>query len=327
MFTKLYVADYQSIAEADLDLAPFTVIVGDNRSGKTALLRALRALVFNQSGNGFIRRGEPECMVEVTTSEGDIIAWGKTKTTAFYRLNDQDYSKMGGSVPDEVRDALGIRNIEVDATLTLTPQIARDTEQFFLLDRSAGQAARALAKMTKLDVVVRAQAICRAALKDVKDKLKIAVAKRESAEQELREFPDMDAWGAEIEALREKNEAVTGDVTRYNRAAGLVEVVARPVPPKVEYIDLDDTLTEIGWLHTYLSDLKHDVPADVGDISEAKTILERWAQGETAQRASVTAEWDVHESDAEYEMNEQEELRISKVLGAIKVCPTCGGAM
>src|SRR3990167_4522098 len=145
MLKHLYVADYQSIEEADIELKPFTVIVGDNRSGKTALLRALRALVFNQSGSGFIRRGEPECMVEVTTEEGDVIAWGKTKTTAFYRLNDKDYSKMAGSVPEEIQDALGIRSIDVDATLTLTPQIARDTEQFFLLDRSAGQAARALA--------------------------------------------------------------------------------------------------------------------------------------------------------------------------------------
>lgn len=327
MLTKLYVANYQSIEEADLELAPFTVIVGDNRSGKTALLRALRALVFNQSGNGFIRRGQPDCMVEVTTSEGDLIVWGKTKTTAFYQMNDQDFSKMGGSVPDEIRDALGIRSIEIDATLTLTPQIAKDTEQFFLLDRSAGQAARALAKMTKLDVVVQAQSICRAALKDVKDKLKVAVAKRESAEQEMKEFPDMDAWGAELETLRRKSATVAVGVVRYSRAQPLVENVLRSIPPPLKIDSPVDTITEIRKLWKYLNDWNVELPPTVPDIDEVKSLFTRWAQGCVEQQVVADSYEDELMAEGDINSNVTEESDLREALSSIKVCPTCGGDM
>lgn len=331
MFTRLAVKDYQSVAEADIELAPFTVVVGRNRSGKTALLRALRALIFNQSGSGFIRRGQSSCEVEVDTAEGDTIGWKKTKTTAAYTLNDRTFSKMAGSVPEDIADALGVRAIEVDNSLTLTPQLARNTELLFLIDKSAGQIARALAKMTKLDIVVKAQALCRQGLKESKDKLKIAVAKRESAEQELREFPDMDAWGAEIEALRKKITVASAGASRHQEATSALQTIQRVEPdanvtlPDIgefaEPLDLLSDLTRI------LTELKTEVPEDVGDIEPIKELANRWREGVIAEREREAAYWDVKEVDDEYEMKDQEQQRIQKMLADVKTCPVCGGSL
>jgi len=173
MFTRLSVQDFQSIAAADLELAALTVFVGENRSGKTALLCAIRNVLINKTGQAFIRRGKARCIVTIGTLEGNLVTWEKTKSTATYDLNGQSFSKMAGSVPEEVKDALGVREVVVDNTLTLSPQLALSAgDNLFLLDKSPGQAARALAKLTRLDVVVKAQVLCKQAIRRFKDELK-----------------------------------------------------------------------------------------------------------------------------------------------------------
>ena len=48
MLERLEVKDYQSLADIDIPLGRFTVIVGPSGNGKSALIRALRALWENQ---------------------------------------------------------------------------------------------------------------------------------------------------------------------------------------------------------------------------------------------------------------------------------------
>ena len=55
MLERIEVKDYQSLADVDIPFGRFTVIVGPSGNGKSALIRALKALCFNQVGHRFIR--------------------------------------------------------------------------------------------------------------------------------------------------------------------------------------------------------------------------------------------------------------------------------
>jgi len=64
---------------------------------------------------------------------------------------------------------LGIRCVEVDATTSIWPQVHQQGEYAFLIKPhlTSGQAARAIARLTKLDIVVKAQQLCKSAIRNI----------------------------------------------------------------------------------------------------------------------------------------------------------------
>lgn len=192
MLERLEVHDYQSLKDVDLALGQFTVIVGPSGNGKSALIRALRALAFNQVGQRFIRHGRPKAWVRLTFDDGQVVEWEKPREKgATYALNDQLYTRVGRAVPEDVENALRIRRIEIDKGFTFAPQFQSQHDLPLLLTESSTLAARALAKLTKLSVIVEAQMDCR---RDGKRAGREQVAAEEEVErtkQKLRDLPNV----------------------------------------------------------------------------------------------------------------------------------------
>ncbi len=251
--SRLRVQNYQSIKDCDIPLGPLTVCVGDNEAGKSALLRAIRAACFNDTGTDFISHGQDKTTVELTLFSGDaethLLRWRKKRdggaTYDLWELDvngerhsgeEQHFSKLGSAVPPEVVQALGIVQIEVDKTLTITPQIHRQGEYAFLIDKSEGQAARALAKMTKLDVVVEAQGLVRADLRRVKQDLNSESSLIEALEKQEGEFVGLDDEVALLESVSDGIGLAESEIRRiaemqivfsaYHAARSVVEEAA-----------------------------------------------------------------------------------------------------
>lgn len=159
---QLVIQDFQSIEGAVLDLAPLTVIVGKGDSGKSAVLRALRAALFNDSGDDFVRSGTKQATVALAFSDGNVLIWEKPLGKgSSYNLNGQPFTKLAGQVPAEVSDVTGFRAIEVDGSTSITPQMHDQFDQPFILFESGSRVARILGTLTKLNAVVQAQLICK----------------------------------------------------------------------------------------------------------------------------------------------------------------------
>lgn len=159
---KIKVRNYQSLEDVDLILGTMTVIIGASGSGKSSLIRALKALVFNQTGDRFIRHGQQKTSVILTFDDGKTVEWEKTRgKSATYDANGVLYTRTGTKVPSEIEEALGIRRIEIDKGLSFTPQFHSQHDAPLLLTESSTLAARALAKLTKLSILVEAQMDCR----------------------------------------------------------------------------------------------------------------------------------------------------------------------
>lgn len=166
MLERIEVKGYQSLKDIDLPLGSFTVIVGPSGNGKSSLIRALKAICFNQSGHRFISHDQQRAWVRLTLDGGQTVEWEKPKDkSATYTTNDQLYTRTGRAVPEDIEKLIGIRKIEIDKGLAFTPQFHSQNDGPLLLDESSTLAARALAKLTKLSVLVEAQMDCRRDLK------------------------------------------------------------------------------------------------------------------------------------------------------------------
>ncbi len=118
--SEVTIRNFQSHANTNLEFAPagqLTVITGDTDSGKTAVLRALRWVMYNEpSGTDFIRAGFRTAEVMAFMADGRIVSRRRTPSLNQYITNvaegtkeqEQIYEGFGLSVPPEVQAILGV---------------------------------------------------------------------------------------------------------------------------------------------------------------------------------------------------------------------------
>ncbi|NLN49875.1 MAG: AAA family ATPase, partial [Clostridiales bacterium] len=113
----LRIKNFQTHKDTTLQFCKgLNVLVGESRNGKTAILRMLRWIYYNEPrGDRFIRSGEEQCEGEVILSDGTSVQRirnRKGKITC-YGLNspgqeEQAFTKYGTEVPLELQQALGV---------------------------------------------------------------------------------------------------------------------------------------------------------------------------------------------------------------------------
>lgn len=126
---SLSVKNFQSLKKITLDLKPFTVIVGKSDSGKSALVRAISAALFNTSGNDYITWGEKECLVQII-SDGNLIEYKKGSSPS-YKINSERFSAIGRG-PFIGVEKLGFREISNEGA-KIRPQISTQYDPPFLI--------------------------------------------------------------------------------------------------------------------------------------------------------------------------------------------------
>ncbi len=346
--THVRIRDFQSIAEADFEPGPLTVIVGDNDAGKTAIMRAIRAACFNETGSANIRRGQEQTDVLLEFADDIAVRWRKQRGGgAEYRLwhgdDYVDFSKLGAAVPSEVRDALRVVEIEVAKDFRITPQFHPQEEYYFLIDRPEGQAARALAKMTKLDIVVEAQQAIRVDVRRAKAELK---ATEDNITQYTSDLKVYEGLAEDIEAC-DKAEHLVGDVATLAetlddmRAAwdALVDIraekaAARRVPSAEAISTLKATYNEtremvVAW-REYVQARDRLAALPEPPLFVLPALREDY-DTLVAMRAAYQAHYIANAKaiDIEDELAALDERTSAdrKKLAAIKVCPECGAPL
>lgn len=182
---KVSVENFQSLADAQVSVDGLTVIVGPSNSGKSALIRAITAALFNKPGDAFVRVGEKTAKVELLnapTCDGKVLidlTWEKGRTPAVYTIGSgvgaEIFTKVGKGVPLAIEEA-GYRDVELKDD-TLRPQIAGQMERLFLLDNPGSMLVDALAASAKLGVFSGAVEACAADLRVQASSAKLVNAK------------------------------------------------------------------------------------------------------------------------------------------------------
>ena len=153
--TNITLKDYQIWGGLDIELSPFTVIVGPSGYGKSSILRALHGIFTCPTGTSHIRHGTKQSVISITTPE-ETITWMKSKRTNLYRIDHDTveqtrlFDKVGRDVPEEILKILDLPAVELDGkqyALYYDGQF----DQPFLIFESPQQAARILMAVTGVE--------------------------------------------------------------------------------------------------------------------------------------------------------------------------------
>src|SRR3990167_4660135 len=193
MLESVEITNYQSIEDAHLAFGRLTVIVGPSGRGKSALRRALAAALFGQVGEDFIRFGKQKATVTLSFDGGRELVWEKHRDKgATYTLDGKLFTRTGRAVPDEVAEALAVRRIDIDKDLTLRPQFQDQHDLPLLLMESQTMVARALGRLTKLQLIVEAQVECRRDRTRAERRAQADQEEGDRLKEQLETFPDPD---------------------------------------------------------------------------------------------------------------------------------------
>lgn len=232
---KVIIQNFQSHRDTRLELSPgLNVITGPSDQGKSAIIRALRWLFFNEPrGSQFLRVGASTCRVEVELDDGTVIARERAANRNRYilRRNGEEriFEGFGHDVPPEVVEASGIRKAVLDDNNEIVLHISSQLEGPFLLAETGATKARAIGRLKGVHVVD-------AALGDVALELTRLQAEErnltryiQEREERLQEFADLPAEG---ELLARAEELFT----RAEEAKKRLEVLHN-LRSRLQYLD------------------------------------------------------------------------------------------
>lgn len=151
MIDEVEIRNFQSLKNVKLDLSKFTVIVGASSSGKSAFLRALKALATNPRTSSFVTYGKTLATVQARLGD-DTVTLEKGEGHTVYKLIKEgkpfSFAKLGGLVPDQVAEALG----RPDTNVNFADQFDRP----YLLDDTGSSVARVLGDLTNVSSIFEA---------------------------------------------------------------------------------------------------------------------------------------------------------------------------
>jgi len=153
VLTKVTLTNFQSHKHLELDLRKFTTLTGGSNGGKTAVLRAVIALVRNDSANDYVRYGQKYLTVKLEFEDGNIVEWIKGSGENKYNLTTPDgktqlFDKVGAEAPDEVKEVLKLGPVAIKASDKEYVNFHSQLEAPFVISSTPGNVAKLFGELT-----------------------------------------------------------------------------------------------------------------------------------------------------------------------------------
>lgn len=144
----------------EFDTDGLNAIIGASDSGKTAAIRGLRWLLYNDpKGTDFIRFGESRATVRAHFSNGYTIERSRTQSSAgHYKITDpsgttQEYTGFSHNVPIDVTNAHQMPKTQLSKDVEASLNISYQLDGPFLIGESASTRASVIGRLTGVHVV------------------------------------------------------------------------------------------------------------------------------------------------------------------------------
>ncbi len=184
-----------------------TVILGQTDQGKSAIIRALKWVLYNEPrGTDFITAGCNTCKVSLKMSDGTVITRERDRNKNRYILirggEKQVFEGFGHNVPLEITRAHGIPKIFIDRDSNAAVNLAEQLEPPFLISESGSKRAKALGRLVGVHIIDAAQRITIKDLNDTEQRRKLLNKEIESIKKELENFTDLDEKEKRVSRLK-----------------------------------------------------------------------------------------------------------------------------
>lgn len=237
MINNISISNFQSHKNSQLDFHPgVNVIIGPSDSGKTAIIRALRWLVWNRPTGDAIRSwwgGDTKVALSLPTSSLSRVK-GKENQ---YTLNGLTFKAVGTDVPEEIRDKLNLTDINLQQQL----------DRPFLLDSSPGEIAQHFNRVAQLDVIDRGLSNVQRWTRSVEQDLKARERQLRETEEALSQYDYLDEMERNVEAveyLEKEVVSVRQQISRLSQVLQQIQDVKKAREPLAEIISIEKSVTE-----------------------------------------------------------------------------------
>ncbi len=157
---KITLENFQSHKYSQIELDQgMNVIVGQSDSGKSAIIRGIKWVLYNEpSGDFFIREGEKECSVSLEFSDSTILKRYRSKSKNQYILTKNNgeeltFEGFGSTIPEEIIDTIGIKKIYLDSNESNSINIGEQLEGAFLLSEKTSTRASAIGRLVGVNII------------------------------------------------------------------------------------------------------------------------------------------------------------------------------
>jgi len=210
MIRTVHIQNFQSHKNTLLHLEPgVNVIVGGSDSGKSAILRAIKWVVYNKpTGDAFRSNWGGDTEITMETWEGDIITRYRNNSGHGYTLNDIPFKAIGTTIPEEIRDVLNMDEVNIQQQM----------DSPFLLNNTSGEVAEFFNKLADLSTIDVAVRNITSALNSLKRTVENKEDLQKQYEGELKKLTYVHKLDIEVEVLEGMDRRVT---SFYQKITGL----------------------------------------------------------------------------------------------------------
>lgn len=299
--TRLTLKGFQCHRRLIVEFSPgVTTLVGPSDSGKSAVLRGLRWICFNQpDGTSFIRHGAKTATVTLEFDEYTVVR-RRGKAVNSYALDGKDYVSFGrGKVPDDIARLLDVSPLSVQS----------QHAPAYWLALSAAEASRELNAVVNLDLIDRALASAVAQTRTAQSTLTVCEQRLEDAKGRLgnlgwvrkarKEWDTLEGLRMDAEQLRNRASLGTQLLNSVGHAVQKADRLSDAILGGKSAIAAGEAAFAQRLKATQLSDLVDQLdklcsappppdPARLDALAAAADLAERQRQRADGLRAMVT---------------------------------------
>lgn len=226
-FKSLTIQNFQSHRDSHLTfIEGLNVLVGSSDAGKTAILRALKWVLYNEpSGTAFISKGAKEAKVTLEMNDGSVVSRIRSASKNQYELilpqrEPLIFEGFGKQVPLEVQQATGIFPIAVGSNENHMINLAEQLEGPFLLSETGSVRATAIGKLVGVDIIDEAQKQLKRDQDQLKTREKMLIQEIQNLDEELvpfKELEDEELCFEQARNIKERLDFLSSNLLLYEK--------------------------------------------------------------------------------------------------------------
>lgn len=222
-FVKLTIENFQSHKYTEIDFhRGLNVFVGPSDSGKSAIIRALRWVLFNNPrGREMIREGANRCQVSLQLDDGTVIIRTRSKSVNRYTLITPDQEEMvfegfGSEVPREIVEAHQIKPIHLEKQ-EIFLQVDTQLEGPFLLSESSGTKAKMIGYISGAHLIDSAIKSTKRDYQNLQSMERVFEEQIKEYDEKLLPYDNLDVLGEQLQLLEQRYQQIVEKDRRLQR--------------------------------------------------------------------------------------------------------------
>lgn len=232
LLLKLKLKNFQSHKDSTLDIEPFTVIVGHSSSGKSAVVRAFKTILYNIPSKSFIRSGTKKLEIELELDDESRITYVRDSSVSYSIGNGPELKAVGRDQLPQIAD-MGFQPIDIEKK-KYYPQLSQQWDSPFLISFTDSEVSRLLSALSQAGKIKSAKTRMLKDNHEMQNTLSIRQIDREALQTKLVGLGDLEGQEKRLAGLLESRNKVLEAQKKLERVLALRDEAKKyesvPVP-------------------------------------------------------------------------------------------------